>query len=295
MQQRHMNGKFALLTCFLYHFSRNLLWYNFMTDQFAQAFLFFSNDIFIIPMLIVGLIWFDRATFYHAVCLILLSILVNVALKVSFQIPLSPTLHKQGYAFPSGHMQLVTVLYTWLAYKMRFFGCKIGVAVILVGIAMSLVHFNYHNYYDVVAAVFFALLLLVSYHFSSLKWPKYIPWYILVVANLLLFYIYLRTGVILSHVWMAYYGLWGLIIAEQMANRKLVHTFRSHKLLATLLCFAAITIIHGFFRYIVTFNQPASLYQLQWLFIGLIIPCVNFCATGFIERTKNNRVVRTIQ
>ncbi|KTD31575.1 phosphatase PAP2 family protein [Legionella maceachernii] len=254
-----------------------------MQDQIAQFFLLFSDNIVIIPLLILGFIWLDRATFYHAVCLILLSILVNVALKVTFQIPLSPSLGKKGYAFPSGHMQLVTVLYTWLAFKIENLGFRVVAVALLMGIGLSLIHFDYHNYYDVLAGVFFALLLLISYYFSSLKWPKNVPWFILLIASLLMLYIHWRTDEILSHPWMAYYALWGLIIAEQIANRKAVAMVRSHKLLATLLCFVAILGVHTFFRYVITFNQPVPLYQLQWLLIGFIIPWANFGVAGWMK------------
>ncbi|ARG96347.1 phosphatase PAP2 family protein [Legionella micdadei] len=257
-----------------------------MLDQIARFFLLFSDNIVIIPLLIIGFIWLDRATFYHAVCLILFSILVNVALKVTFQIPLSPSLGKKGYAFPSGHMQLVTVLYTWLAFKINQLWLRVIIIALLLGIGLSLIHFDYHDYYDVLAGIFFAALLLISYYFASLKWPQNLPWFILGIASFLMIYIHWRTVEILSHTWMAYYALWGLIIAEQIANKKAIASVRSHKLLATLLCFASILGVHTFFRYVITLNQPAPIYQLQWLFIGFIIPWTNFSVAGSMKRYK---------
>ncbi|KTC88018.1 MULTISPECIES: phosphatase PAP2 family protein [Legionella] len=260
-----------------------------MLDQIAQAFLFFSNDIIIIPLLIMGFIWLNRITFYHAVCLIFLTILVNVALKLSFQVPLSPALHKKGYAFPSGHMQLVTTLYTWLAFRVKNWWLSLAIAALLIGIALSLVHFGYHTYYQVLAGAFFALLLLISYYFAFLKWPKNTPWYILGAATLLMAYMYWRAGEILSYVWVSYYGLWGLTIAEQIASKKVVAAFRSHKLLATLLCLVALLLVQLFFHYLIN-NQYSAIYQLQWLLVGFIVPCVNFCATGFISRIKKKEI-----
>ncbi len=261
-----------------------------MLDKITQSLLLFSDDLFIIPLLIIGFIALDRATFYHAVCLTLLSILVNVSLKVSFQIPLSPSLGKKGYAFPSGHMQLATVLYTWLAFKMQKFWFSMIIGALLIGIGLSLVHFGYHNYYDVVAGVFFAILLLVSYYLVSLKWPQTMPWVILSVANLMVIYIYIRTAELPNHVWMAYYGLWGFIVAEQIASKRLVLTLRSPKIVAILFCFLAILTIHALFAYLLPFNQFAPFYELQWLFIGFIIPCANFCATKLTVHCRLSRV-----
>jgi undecaprenyl-diphosphatase len=259
-----------------------------MLDYLARGFLLFSNDPIIIPLIVFGLIWLDRNTFYHAACLILLSMLVNVALKISFKIPLSPSLGKVGYAFPSGHMQLVTVLYTWLALRLKNKWLSAIVLSLLVGIGLSLIYFGYHNIYDVLAGVFFALLLVTLYLFVDRKWSKKVPFYILGTASLLLLYIGLRSTQILSYVWMAYYALWGLILAERMASKKVVSLFRSHKLLATLLCFLAIVVVYLPFHVLLQRGLPASIYQVQWLLIGFVIPCVNFCATGLINRFSHS-------
>lgn len=48
----------------------------------------------------------NKKIFYHAACLVFLAILLNVALKSTFQVPLSAALGKTGFAFPSGHMMV---------------------------------------------------------------------------------------------------------------------------------------------------------------------------------------------
>lgn len=263
-----------------------------MLDYVARGFLLFSDDLIIIPLIVIGLIWLDHSIFYHAACLILLSILVNVALKVTFQIPLASSLGKVGYAFPSGHMQLVTVLYAWLALRLKNKWLSAVVVILLLGIGLSLIYFGYHNIYDVLAAVFFASLLLALYLFADLKWSKKVPLYILSVASLLLVYIGARSAQIASYVWMAYYALWGLILAERLASKKVVSLLRSHKLLATLLCILAILVVYVLFHVLMRQGLPASIYQIQWLIIGFVIPCVNFCATGLINRFSHRNSPR---
>lgn len=242
-----------------------------MIDHLARGFLLFSNTLIILPVLIIGLIWLNRETFYQATCLLLFSMLVNVALKNTFQIPLSPALHKVGYAFPSGHMQLVTVLYGWLALRMKNYGLCAAVAVLLIGIACSLIHFGYHNIYDVLAAVICAFFLIGLYSFALGKWPKQLPWLLLVLASLLQTYIFLLSGEIAAYVWMAYYALCGLIVAKSIADKQTVVLVKTQQLSATLLCFLAIALINTAFGLGLK-EAPAYIYQLQWFLIGFVIP-----------------------
>ncbi len=132
----------------------------------AQFALSFSHDTIIIPLLIGGFIWWDREMFYNAICLVLVSIIVNYALKITFQIPLSPSLGKEGFAFPSGHMQTSTILYGWIAYQTQKMAIKLLTVTLLIAIALSLVYFGYHNYYDILGGVFCALSLMALYIIS---------------------------------------------------------------------------------------------------------------------------------
>jgi len=135
-------------------------------------FLSFSHAMFICPLIILGYIGVSRRIFTHAVCLLALSILLNIILKHTFQIPLSPTLGKEGFAFPSGHMQAVTVLYGWLALNIKYVWFRLSIIIILLGVGLSLVEAGYHNYYDVFGGLFFGMLLVLLYHVLLLKLSK---------------------------------------------------------------------------------------------------------------------------
>lgn len=82
-----------------------------MIDSLANFFLSFGHVTLIFPVVVLGYIWLSRSFFYHAITLIFLSMMVSFALKVTFKIPLPPLLKKEGFGFPSGHMQMATVLY----------------------------------------------------------------------------------------------------------------------------------------------------------------------------------------
>ncbi len=89
-------------------------------DLIANAILYFNNWPIILPISIVSALILGRIFFFQTICLVSFNIVVNAALKGLFKIPLSPTLHKLGYSFPSGHMQLVTVFYIWIALYFPF-------------------------------------------------------------------------------------------------------------------------------------------------------------------------------
>ncbi|WP_156812357.1 phosphatase PAP2 family protein [Legionella tunisiensis] len=252
-----------------------------MLDTLARTLLAFSNGSIVIPLIILGFIWLDRTVFYHAACLVLLSIVMNVALKVTFQIPLPPALGKDWFAFPSGHMQLSTVLYAWLAYKVEKPVFRLATVTLLVGIGASLIHFDYHNLFDVLAGSFFALLLIVAYYLPSKKWPQSMPLVIVLIGSLLVFYINWRYTRIPVHAWMAYYALSGFVISDKLFGRNTA-LLLSHKLLATLLCILALITIHLLFHHMLPNNPPAHIYQLEWLVIGLTVPAVVYMA-GRIE------------
>lgn len=173
-----------------------------LSDYIASFFLVFGNGLIIIPLLLWGLIFAERRLFYSALCLIGLSILVNVALKVSFQLPLSPSLGKEGFAFPSGHMQLATVFYGGLAYNKRSQLFSLLIVCLLAGIGWGLIHYNYHNLYDVSAAFIVALCLL--YLYQCLQRVEKEQWILSGTASLLMVYIHLHYPPIPPHAWQAY-------------------------------------------------------------------------------------------
>lgn len=139
-------------------------------ESVAQFFLAFSNWSIIIPILLIGL-FINNKLFYNLICLILLNIIVNVALKVIFQVPLNPALHKVGYAFPSGHMQLAVVLYGWILLHYQSLMLRIVSLIILVGISFSLIHYGYHDLRDVLGATLTGIILISLYRYYLQGFP----------------------------------------------------------------------------------------------------------------------------
>lgn len=157
-----------------------------MLDNIFNFFLSFSHETVIIPLILIGCIGKNRKIFFHAICLILFSIIVNIALKVTFQVPLPPTLNKTGFAFPSGHMQSSVVFYGWFYRFLEKLWLKLFILILLAGIGLGLVHFGYHNYKDVLGGIFFGCLLLFSYGWCQKKFKEKTVFLALIIFSIFL-------------------------------------------------------------------------------------------------------------
>lgn len=185
----------------------------------TSAVLSLSHGGLVLFLIILGFIWMSRPIFYDVVCLLALSILCNVVLKLIFQIPLAPTLCKEGFAFPSGHMQALTVFYGYLGFRFQNSGFSVLIVALLLGYGFSLVYAGYHNYEDVLGAVFFACLLMLMYQMGTLKYPKAWPWILWGISTALVLRIAL-IHTVTATVWMAYYTLVGCILAGKYCNHR---------------------------------------------------------------------------
>lgn len=252
-------------------------------DLMTTFILTFSHEVIIIPLLLFGFIWGDRKIFFDATCLLFMSMIFNSALKITFQIPLPPSLCKEGFSFPSGHMQSSTVLYGWFAYKIKNSILRGLILFLLIGIMVSLVYCGYHNYQDIGAALMCGLLLLILYKKISPK-KTTLPWILGGISTLLIFYISLR-GPILAHVWMAYYGLIGFMVSEKIFCKDPALKSFSHKIAETLFAFGSIFLIRWTFSHHFFLELPIFLNQLPWGLIGFTLPFSNR-ACALIARIK---------
>lgn len=188
----------------------------YISDEIANFFLTFSNLSVITAIVLIGFVFVSRSIFIKLACLAAFDIVVNVALKGTFKVPLSPTLHKIGYAFPSGHMQLSTVFYVWLLMQRPLKSLHLTISILLMGIAAGLIHHDYHNGYDVVAGFLCGLLLISLYRYILIKSPVKWPLVILTLATLLMIYNYFVYPIIPTYAWTSYFTLLGLLGVERI-------------------------------------------------------------------------------
>jgi len=241
-----------------------------MEPLIAKFFLAFSHETIILPLIILGYIWGSRDVFYHAICLMLTSMILNFALKITFKIPLHPSLSIPGFAFPSGHMQSPTVLYSWIAFRIRNLFVRIFISLLLLSIGISLVYSGYHNYYDIFGAVFFAAILLLIYSFLFRNKPHILHYFLIIFSTILMIYIGAKNG-LTPHMFLSYYALLAFIITDRVCAKSITQNF-THKLFSTILCFATIFIIKYIFSSKFFAEFPYYLTELQWAAIGFTIP-----------------------
>lgn len=169
-------------------------------------FLTFGHLDFIACLLLLGSFWVGKKHAYNLLYLIAFSLIFNVALKDTFQIPLSPSLGKAGFAFPSGHMQLATVFYAGLVYQLKNkFIHMIIAPFILAGVGWSLIDAGFHNLADVCAGATVGYSLIYFYNLLLNYGENRVKNGGLLAVSLLLGYIYLQQGFIPDFAYWAYF------------------------------------------------------------------------------------------
>lgn len=136
-----------------------------MVDTAAEYFLYFSNIPLIGGIFLLGYLTPQRKIFVWALSLLLFTMVYNLSLKYTWQIPLPPSLDKQGYAFPSGHMHTAVTFYGTLAYGLRryFRWLPYIAAIIFAGIGWALVFRGYHYPSDIWGSLAFGCLSLIVF------------------------------------------------------------------------------------------------------------------------------------
>jgi undecaprenyl-diphosphatase len=124
--------------------------------------LFFSNNIFYLSVIIVLMLNpRNRPIVLWGIIGAMLDILLNIFLKGFFKVPLGSHL-PFGYAFPSGHLQLATFIYLWLAYYRLIYIEKVYFFLIPL-IAITTVASNYHSIWDVSAGILVGSLFFLIF------------------------------------------------------------------------------------------------------------------------------------
>ena len=141
----------------------------------SKIFLEFSHIEFLLPIILLGLI-FHPKIFLTPTLLLLFTLIFSAFLKSFFAIPYSPELvqklGKNGFSFPSGHMQSSTIFYGWFLLNCKNKWLKILLTLIICGIGSSLIFAGYHNIYDVTGGLFFALITIYFYKTSFAFFQK---------------------------------------------------------------------------------------------------------------------------
>lgn len=248
-----------------------------LSDKLTDFFLFFNHETILVPLIVVGFIVFRRSVFGQAFYLLLFTMIFNSLLKSIFQIPLSPSLGKEGFAFPSGHMQVSFVFYGWLMMGYSSLSLRILLCFLLTGIAWALVHFGYHNWLDVLGALGFGFLTLagykiVSHYFVFLKKKPHLTGIFLLPLAILMLACLHWTAKVPGHAWTAFYALVGFTSGWGLTCQSLRAAKWKEKGLALCLCFLGIMIVYSLFQKTSLKMQPAPIAQLQYFIAAFLLP-----------------------
>jgi glycerophosphoryl diester phosphodiesterase len=137
--------------------------------QIFTAFSVLGYTEFFLVMLPLGYWLWDKALFTRLAILIGLVGLANSFLKDLFQDPrpaLSLALDGrvgESFGLPSGHAQVATAMWLWLAYELNRPWAWIGAIVIALGVSFSRVYLGVHDIEDIVGGILLGLAAIVIY------------------------------------------------------------------------------------------------------------------------------------
>ena len=177
-----------------------------MLDKLAHLFLTVTSEYFVIAFISVGYLTYRRQIFARALFILLFTMLLNPFLKALFEIPLT---WKEGWAFPSGHMQTTTALWGWLLWEMKNKAFTVLALFVMGAVAWSMLYLGYHTPFDLFGAVGFGLLTLIIYglacHFLPEERHPYLGVFMAAIGLLLIYF----TPENLPHMWIAQGALVG--------------------------------------------------------------------------------------
>lgn len=153
-----------------------------MIQLLSSFFLLFCQELTFGAVLGMGFLLLNVALFLELGYLCSFGLILNVLLKGIFQVPPSFVGSFSEYAFPSGHMQLSVLFYSFLAvyFPYTIFRCFVGV--VLLGIGEALVYFHFHTVIDVLGGLVTALSLLYLYETFIKKLS--LEWQLIVLTGL---------------------------------------------------------------------------------------------------------------
>lgn len=205
-------------------------------------------------------------------------------LKVVFKVPLPLAVQPNWFAFPSGHMQGVTVFYGYLFFNTDNKWLKIISILLLMGVGWSLIYFGFHNLIDVTGGFFVALIILGFYPFLKNQPWKMFSCLTLILATLLLLAIYFLFFIPI-HAWSSFYGLIGTLLGENLYRKSPNIPPKWLSLLVILIICLSIYVSIFF----IPDNTPVYLVE-TW---SLILATVIFGNSFFLQKWSNKAKIKS--
>ena len=191
-------------------------------ELLAQAALMATDKYVVICVLMAGFIFLRKESFGRAFYILAFTMILNPFLKAFFQVPLAPSAGAEGWAFPSGHMQVAAAMWIWLAWEYKNKKFSYAVTALLCAIGFALIKKGYHDASDVAAAAAFAAITLAGYNYclNKFSWTKDPQKLGLAIAALCVpLMILTPNSTQLAQVWLAFGGTIGFALGWSLSNK----------------------------------------------------------------------------
>ncbi len=258
-----------------------------MIDILAHYLLKFGHQTFIMPIIVLSMIFHKREPYAKAACLFCIIMIFNTLLKNVFKVPLMSHLGT-GYAFPSGHMHAATVFYGYILYKTDNYVIKFLLACIICGLAFALIYHNYHHLPDIVGSVAFAVIELLICKELETKFGNVENAIIAILFSIAsIAIIWSMINIIDFHIWIASYVMLGFMIGCAIFPNKPLSDYIQK--VSAILLFVALWYIIDFLHKSYGFSYSSDYYivYLKYLFVPIAITSSIFIAS-FISRSSSS-------
>ncbi|MDR2766359.1 MAG: hypothetical protein LBB63_02760 [Holosporaceae bacterium] len=172
----------------------------------------FGHVTFILPFVLLGMIFHRRDLYAKATCFLFFVMIFNTLLKYMFKVQLLPHLG-QGYAFPSGHMHAAVVFFGYIVCRSERKAVKVALVLLICCLGFSLVHQRFHDWFDVLGALTFAGAELLIYRYILVNFGEKATAVVALAASLASMVALSVIYKLEFHVWLAFYGLLGTILS----------------------------------------------------------------------------------
>ncbi len=123
-----------------------------------------SHTPFIVCVLIIGIFSKHQLAFIELLPLLFFNIMLNGVLKKIIGKPLPQHLLSTSFAMPSGHMQTVALMWSYIILKITKKSLLTYMPIIIIiWVAYAIISANFHDVADIIAAIVVAVILAAFY------------------------------------------------------------------------------------------------------------------------------------
>ncbi len=246
-------------------------------DAFFEILTKFSHPPVLGLIFVIGFVFINRKAFGVTIFLTIFTMALNAYLKSIWQVPLNPELKVEGWAFPSGHTQSSCVFWFFLSLMLKKNWVILLIPILLFGITAGIVHFGYHEWHEILAAIGFAGLEVIFFYYLLKLFDYYkINYYTLgfALTPIVIFIITILPSSMVHN----YYWLWYCVAAMlgvSLGSILFDKSYHSYKVENKLVTLAMLLLAAGVIYLVGLAIRPSVISNSVKLFVaGILISLV---------------------